>query len=120
MSTQPTQTTKHLSSRPSTNLWERGGGPLARTKQTGKVPAVPGENKGKLVRFPWEEGLDIIRMYGILELAKRKVNLQRSPPEGHAQAYREMMRHSCDAANREAKKRKKKGEWQTTHRNCWC
>ena len=58
-------------------------GPPARTKQTRKVPAAPGEHKGKQVRFAWEEGLDIIRMYGTLELAKRKVNLQRSPPEGH-------------------------------------
>ena len=46
-------------------------------------------------------------MYGIIELAKRTVNLQRSPPEGHAQAYREMMRQACDAAKREAKRRKK-------------
>ena len=46
-------------------------------------------------------------MYSIIELAKRKVNLQRSPPEGHAQAYREMIRQACDAANREAKRRKK-------------
>ena len=46
-------------------------------------------------------------MYGIIELAKRKVNHQRSPPEGHAQTYREKMRQACDAANREAKRRKK-------------
>ena len=61
--------------------------PLARAKQTKKVPAVPGENKGKQIRFAWEEVLDIIRMYGVIEVAKRKVNLQRSPPEEHAQAY---------------------------------
>ena len=82
-------------------------GPPARTNQTRKVPAAPRENKGKQIRFAWEEGLDIIRMYGIIELAKRKGNLQRSPPEGHAQAYREMMRQACDAANRKAKRRKK-------------
>ena len=38
-------------------------------------------------------------MYGIIELAKRNVNLQRSPPEGDGQA--------CDVADREVKRRKK-------------
>ena len=29
----------------------------------------------------------------------------RAPPEGHAQAYREMLRQACDAAVREARRR---------------
>ena len=45
-------------------------GPPARTKQTRKVPAAPGENKGKQIRFAWEEGLDIIRMYVIIQIGK--------------------------------------------------
>ena len=46
-------------------------GPPARTKQTKKVPAALGENQGKQVRFAGDEGLDIIRMYGILRSIQR-------------------------------------------------
>ena len=82
-------------------------GPPAHEASHEKCQTHLENTKASRARFASKDGLDIIRMYGILELAKRKVSLQRLLPEGHAQAYREMMRQACDAANREAKRRKK-------------